>query len=151
MDMPVSNIQRFDEITGKVLAALYEAFPVPIYLPAAQFVEQPTRQCDHMGEVPSEEAEFFIACVKWLAEAGYLKLSGTNYGCASDVVLTAKGLETLKAVPKSLHDSPSIGEQLIEATKDGVLDQVRELANSFLKRGFALAATTTAEYLRNTQ
>lgn len=149
--MAASNIQRFDEITGKVLAALFEAFPVPTYLLAARFVEQPTRICAHMGEVPSEEAEFFIACVEWLAEAGYIKLRGTNHGCASDVVLTAKGLETLKAVPKSLHDNTSIGEQLIEATKDGVLDQVRDLTNSFLKRGFALAATTTAEYLRNTQ
>lgn len=150
--MTISNIQRFDEITGKVLASLYQSFPVPMNLPAADFVEPATRICEHLGdEIPSEEAEFFIACVEWLAEAGYLKLRETHYGFALDVVLTAKGLETLKAVPQSLNDNESIGEQLIEATRKGVTDQVRDLTNSFLKRGFALAVTSTAEYFRNAQ
>lgn len=150
--MTTSNIERFDEITGKVLGALYQQFPVPVNLSAAKFVEPATRYCEIIGgEVPSKDAEFFNACVRWLADAGYLRLNQDAhfYGVVESVVLTAKGLETLKAVPKSLDGAHSIGEQLVEAAKSGMAEQVRDLTNNFLKRGYALAATTAAELINN--
>lgn len=146
--MNTSNIERFDEITGKVLAALYQAFPVPTNLKAADFVEPAYCFDEILGaDMPAPEAEFFIACVHWLAEAGYLRLKGDNYGIILEAVLTAKGLETLKAVPKSLEDSQSIGERLVEATRSGVMDQVRDLSNSALKRGIALTYTLASELM----
>ncbi len=148
--MTASNIERFDEITGKVLGKLYQEFPVPVNLSADKFVEPATRFCEHIcADVPSKEAEFFIASVLWLAEADYLRLKEQRYGVVVDVILTAKGLEALKAVPKSLDGAHSIGEQLVEAAKSGMAEQVRDLANNFLKRGYALAATTAAELITN--
>lgn len=148
--MTTSNIERFDEITGKVLGKLYQEFPVPVSLSADKFVEPATRYCEHLcADVPSKEAEFFIACILWLAAADYLRLKEQGYGVAREVVLTAKGLEALKAVPKSLDGSESIGEQLVEAAKSGMSDQVRDLTNNFLKRGYALAATTAVELFNN--
>lgn len=150
--MTSSNIERFDEITGKVLGTLYESFPVPVTLHAEKFVEPATYYHEKSGmDLPSQEAEFFVACVRWLADADYLRINGGDYLVVYEAVLTAKGLETLKAVPRSLDDSASIGEQLIEAAKSGVAGQVRELSNNALKRGFALAYTTAAELIRNSQ
>lgn len=148
--MTTSNIDRFDEITGKVLGELYQQFPVPVNLSADKFVQPATRYCEHVGaDVPSKEAEFFIASILWLAAADYLRLERHCYGIAQAVVLTAKGLEALKAVPKSLDGSLSIGEQLVKAAKSGVAEQVRDLTNNVLKRGYALAATTAAEIINS--
>ena len=107
--MTISNIQQFDEITGQVLGALYESFPVPRHLLIKQFVEGGYTFDDHMAmDVANERGEFFIACIDWLAEAGYLSFKDQSYGNGVlNAVLTAKGLEALKAFPASLTAGPS--------------------------------------------
>jgi hypothetical protein len=149
MDMTTSNIERFDEITGRLLGALYENFPVPRSLLIEHFVTDGYSYCAAVdADSPNDKGSFFIACVDWLDKAGFINTNGRDprrgFG---DCVLTAKGLEILKAVPKSLDGSQSIGEQLVEATKSGMSDQVRDLTNNLLKRGYALAATTAAELI----
>ncbi|MNN93398.1 hypothetical protein D3C81_2118280 [compost metagenome] len=60
-------------------------------------------------------------------------------------VLTAKGLEVLKATPASLSSS-SFGEQLQTAAKDGMLDTIKSLTNEALSRGVGLATSAAVAW-----
>lgn len=138
--MTTSNIQQFDEITGQVLGALYANFPLPRHLMIEEFVDDGYRTDDHIGsDVPNDRGEFFIACIEWLAEAGYLRFKDRSYGNGvMNAVLTAKGLEALKAVPASLAAGPSLGDQLVDATKSGTKNILGSLAGEVLSVGSRL-------------
>lgn len=138
--MTTSNIQRFDEITGQVLGALYENFPVPRPLVIKQFVENGYTFDEHAGgDRANEQGTFFLACIEWLSEAGYLRFKDTAHGSGViDAVLTAKGLEALKAFPKSLSTGPSLGDQLVDATKTGTKSMLGSLAGEVLSVGSRL-------------
>ena len=139
-----SNIERFDEITAQILGRLYQEFPLPVYLPAADFVSSATCYCDAIcGDTPSPEARFFEACVVWLGETGYLRYKEHLYQLAGfrDAVLTAKGLEVLKAIPDSLGGKQTIGEQLVSAAKAGATDLLKEGVKAALAQGAAMLGT----------
>lgn len=138
--MTISNIQQFDEITGQVLGALYENFPVPRPLLIKQFIEDGYSFNEHMaGDIANEKGQFFIACIEWLSEAGYLCFKDRSYGNGVlDAVLTAKGLEALKALPASLATGPSLGDQLVDATKSGTKSILGSLAGEVLSVGSRL-------------
>lgn len=155
--MSDSNIERFDEITGKVFAHLYQSFPIPTSM-GAEFVGVKISSVTcipHTGvpyggiyDLSAEERktfDFFIHSVNWLAKAGYIDVSSSGSTTFYDVTLTAKGLEVLKATPSSLDNTPSIGQQLITAAKGGFVDQLQSLTASALKRGVALAVTAASE------
>lgn len=141
--MTISNIQQFDEITGQVLGALYQNFPVPRHLLIKQFVEGGYTMDEHLAmDVANERGEFFIACIDWLADAGYLSFKDQSYGNGVlNAVLTAKGLEALKAVPASLTPGTSLGDQLVDATKSGTMNILRSVAGEVLSVGSRLATT----------
>lgn len=141
--MTTSNIQKFDEITGRVFGALYENFPVARHLLIEDFLEDGLSYNEHaQGDFPNQNGEFFFACVEWLAEAGYLRVSEKLHDSGFDgVVLTAKGLEALKAVPASLTVGPSLGDQLVDATKSGTKNVVGRLAGEVLSVGSRFVAT----------
>lgn len=138
--MTITNIQKFDEITGQVLGALYEDFPVPRHLLIKQFIEDGHISDEHMGmDIANEKGEFFIACIEWLAEAGYLTFKDRSHGNGVvNAVLTAKGLEALKALPASLSVGPSLGDQLVDATKNGTKSVLGSLAGEVLSVGSRL-------------
>lgn len=140
-----SNIERFDQLTGAVFARLYEAFPEPVVLDAYPFLAEivPAGQDE---DAESEQAfgapEFFFHTLHWLAETGYLthrKQLQSSPLTFEECVLTAKGLEVLKAVPKSIGSSKSIGQSLQEAAKKGAMDSVKKLAGEALSAGTHLA------------
>ncbi len=133
--MTTSNIERFDEIAAQVLGRLYQEFPLPVYLAAADFVSTATCYCEATcGDVPSPDARFFESSVLWLGEAGYLRYAEHQYQLASfrDVVLTAKALEVLKAIPESLTGH-TLGERLADGAKTGG----KELALEAIRQVFA--------------
>lgn len=138
--MTTSNIQKFDEITGQVFGALYENFPVARDLLIVDFLENGfSFDDDIQGDTPNQDGLFFIASVEWLAEAGYLRFGDRLHGSGFDeVVLTAKGLEALKAVPASLTLGPSLGDQLVDATKSGTKSILGNLAGEVLSVGSRL-------------
>ncbi|WP_409284307.1 hypothetical protein [Pseudomonas protegens] len=155
--MSDSNIERFDEITGKVFAHLYQSFPIPTSM-GAEFVGvkiSSTTLTPHIGapsggiyDLSVEERktfDIFIHSVNWLAKAGYIDVSDRLHTTFYGVTLTAKGLEVLKATPSSLDSAPSIGQQLITAAKGGFAEQLQSLTSSALKRGIALAVTAASE------
>ncbi|PVZ43944.1 hypothetical protein [Pseudomonas sp. CC120222-01a] len=140
--MTTSNIQKFDEITGRVFGALYENFPVPDYLLIKDFLDDGFSYDEHaQGDFPNQNGEFFFACVEWLSEAGYLRFKKKlDYAGFEEVVLTAKGLEALKAVPSSLTKGPSLGDQLVDATKSGTKNILGSLAGEVLSVGSRLVS-----------
>lgn len=141
--MTTSNIQKFDEITGQVFSALYESFPVARRLFIKDFLDDGYIYDERVQtEVPSISGEFFKACIEWLAEAGYLRYGGKlQYSGFGDVVLTSKGLEALKALPVSLSAGPSLGEQLIDASKSGTRSVLGSLAGEVLSVGSRLVTS----------
>jgi hypothetical protein len=135
--MTTSNIQKFDEITGQVFGALYEDFPVARYLLIKEFLEDGFSYNEQLGdEFPNQNGDFFFACVEWLADAGYLRFREKMHQAGFEgAVLTSKGLEALKAVPASLSAGPSLGEQLVDATKSGTKSILGSLAGEVLSIG----------------
>lgn len=129
----------FDEITGKIFATLYQSFPMPKYLGVADFVEIPMEYSERQGmDVPTSEAEFFTATAQWLINAGYI--TGEPYPSmyVSDAILTAKGLEVLKAIPDSVSAKASIGELLATTAKQEGKEVFRGLVGQALGIGARL-------------
>jgi len=85
-------------------------------------------------EVPTDDAEFFIATAQWLIQAGYLHGQPNPYVCVNYAVLTAKGLEVLKAIPDSVSSKATIGEQLASTAKSGG----KEIARGLVSQAFSI-------------
>lgn len=139
--MTASNIKRFDELTGQILSVLYESFPVPRVLLLKDLIPDGISFDERIGfDVPNENGEFLFACIDWLTESGYLrfkdKVQATGY---TECVLTAKGLEVLKATPDSLSTESSLGEQLVDASKTGAKSLIGDLAGQALSIGVKFA------------
>ncbi|MCG9095313.1 hypothetical protein [Laribacter hongkongensis] len=139
--MPSSNIERFDEITAQLFSTLYQSFPVPIVLAAGKFVSPATQYHKAIGsDAPSEEAKFWVACVIWLQEAGYIRYKSHHHqsACFLEAVLSPKGLEVLKSIPDSLSGKDTIGDQLVDAARTGATDLLKEGVKTALAKGAML-------------
>ncbi|MFG0584717.1 hypothetical protein ACF8C1_15905 [Pseudomonas sp. zjy_9] len=144
--MTAKNIERFNEMAGKVLGHLYLNFPAPtsfdaetIGLPMGRkvhFLDSSGQAATIVdtGSVTVEE-EFFGHTVRWLRDSGYLTFSGNYISAFASVVLTSKGLEVLNAVPESIKGGPSLGEQLSDATKSGAAELLRSVTSEALALG----------------
>lgn len=124
--MAAPNIERFNELTGLILAHLYERFPSPVDLYPSMFgIQAPEPRPKGpagMMMVPEQTADevFFVSTATWLAEAGYISSPRTGYGYSlPDARLTAKGLEVLNAFPAPLTVGPTLGEKMLDASKSG--------------------------------
>ncbi|BDO06950.1 hypothetical protein [Aeromonas caviae] len=143
----VSNIERFDLTVVLVLAELYGRFPVRKALDASKFMLTDDGQIAE-GLSSREEAEldfndpyfkrkqFAFECMHWLIEAGYLHGKAHAYEYIENAVLTAKGLEVLKATPDSLQES--LGERMQEAAKSGMGETARALIGQVVSLGVGL-------------
>ena len=116
--MSKTNIEYFDEVTVKIFAELYQSFPLPVSINCLELTGKP--EMTEMGEL-SKEAEICVAGLKWLAAEGYLTVKHSAQSGAGSVILTAKGLASLKAAPDSLESKISVGERLVAAVKLGAV------------------------------
>jgi hypothetical protein len=150
--MSAPNIERFNILVGAIFARLYETFPVPIELIATNFADllvddEPTENGYHKGGY----VRFFTSTVDWLGEHGYLirkELVTTHIirGC----VLTARTLELLNAMPSNLESKdPSLGEQLVSATKEGMTGKVKELASDFLSKAVVFGTKAATDWVNS--
>ncbi|MGU0728808.1 hypothetical protein ACSESD_00745 [Pseudomonas aeruginosa] len=99
------------------------------------------------GKPKTDEELFFGHSVAWLIATGYLSAERLFPGASfRQAILTAKGLEVLKATPASLNSSSSFGEQLQTAAKDGMLDTIKSLTNEALSRGVGLATSAAVAW-----
>lgn len=138
MSLP-PNIEKFNIITAQIFAILYREFPVPHFIPITDFGTDGTEQYLGPGIPKNKEVEFLFAVFSWLGNAGYITFSqfDHHYG-AKEVVLTAKGLETLKAIPSSLSDDKTAGELVLDAVKSGASDSMSEAVKFILAKGVEL-------------
>lgn len=137
--MAVSNIEKFDDMVGKVFAELYLSFPLPHALQAEDFMESTTRRHDvYEMDLPSDDAEFFIATAEWLIQSGFIYGEPRYYTHVEKAVLTAKGLEVLHAIPNSLDTGPSLGARMADAAKTGGKETLRALVTEALSVGAKL-------------
>ncbi|WP_310597153.1 hypothetical protein [Aeromonas aquatica] len=126
--MTISNIDRFDTTVVLALAELYSSFPVRQDLLASAFIL--TEEGEHIEGILEQDErylgpedlyhkrkEFAFYSLHWLLEAGYMHGSPYRQDAIEDAVLTAKGLEVLKATPDSLQGT--LGERLQEVAKNG--------------------------------
>lgn len=133
--MYASNIEQFDHIVAKVLGELYSTFPCPKNLSATDFVDDALTHNDFIGaDVASENGEFFNHTIQWLSDAGYLKLGEirTQTATVTRVVLTAKGLESLRAMPASLEGKASLGERLADQAKSSGGESIKALVGEVI-------------------
>jgi len=137
----MSNIELFDEYTARILAMLYEAFPIRIALDA---VEMSGAEIDDFG-VPlgalgkrSKSFEVCFATTQWLIDAGYIDHQGDNGYCFGGCVLTARGLEVLKSVPDSIQRKESIGEKIVCLIRSGSVDVAKEAAKAAISAGIGI-------------
>lgn len=139
--MSVSNIDKFNEMTGKLLGELYLNFPIPRLLAVEQFVESAVEWSEERQvDVPSKDAEFFIATAGWLIGAGYINGGVFPYTHVADAVLTAKGLDVLNATPRSLTHAHSLREQLAEIAREGGKESFKGLLAEELISGAKIIA-----------
>ncbi|KAB0502783.1 hypothetical protein [Pseudomonas lini] len=140
----MTNIERFDQLTGRIFAVLYEDFPMTVDLTDEAFTDaivvDPVDSEEGMDQLMAR-GEFFSATVLWLIKSGYISfyedISKTHdmfLGCT----LTAKALEALKATPSTLSGD-SIGASLQAAAKGGMVEAIKSLTNDALSKGLALA------------
>lgn len=143
----VSNIERFDRTVVLVLAELYARFPVRKALVASKFMLTDDGQIAEAlssreeAELDSRETyferkQFAFECMHWLVETGYLHGEPKADDGIADAVLTAKGLEVLKATPDSLQES--LGERMQEAAKSGMGETARVLIGQVVSLGVGL-------------
>jgi hypothetical protein len=130
--MASSNIERFDEIAGKAFGLLYESFPVPRNIMIRHLTQKDS--AINENDFTEEEGYFIIASLQWLINSGYITAArpGSIMGF-SDVVLTAKSLEVMKAIPDSLQTP--LGERLVEAAKGEGRELFRSLVGQVLDMG----------------
>ena len=139
--MAVSNIEKFDDLAGRILAELYESFPVATVISTEDFMDSGRHWDDVLEmEVLDDGGTFFISTATWLINAGYISGSAFQNLFIEKAVLTAKGLEVLKALPESLNSGPSIGEQLSDAAKAGSTEVMRGLLSQALSIGARLVS-----------
>jgi hypothetical protein len=136
MGVQVKNIDMFDIFTGYIFKELYENFPVCFDVNTTDVVEKINGE---MAKYDTDKKELiFSETMFWLQDSGFItfkapgeKVITMDSGvCAFPsfmcCVLTAKGLEVLKKVPKAITKRKTIGEELSEAVKGGMRSKISE-------------------------
>lgn len=134
------NIELFDAYTAKIFARLYERFPMPDDVSIIDFLGQGSlgEYGDIVDEHGKKLAEANIAwhTFIWLKETGFIRIEGEHaYLSLTGIVLTAKGLEVLKATPSSVQPSSRIGDVLIGMLKTGATESASQLIGQAIKLG----------------
>lgn len=137
--MSAPNMDKFNELTGQLFAALYVSFPLPRDLSLQTFSafalkgdgQPPVKVCD-------QDTAFFIATAQWLIGSGFIKAEGFSPTQVSGAVLTLKGLEVLKAVPHFLTHGHSLRERLAETMREGGKETLKTLLVEELALGAKL-------------
>ena len=133
----VTNVEFFNGIAGRLFALLYEKFPfysdVDFILLGKDLVDKN----DYDGAWnTSELAE---ATVYWLADAGYIWLKEppefVDYHTA---VLSPKGFEVLKATPEVIDKSKTLGEKIVELSKDKLSSGLNKAVELAISQGFKM-------------
>ncbi len=118
------NIKDFNRCVALVLEKLYQSFPRPAILAAEEFDETADK----------ETIRTYTATVEFLQHEGFIRYkSATTDRVFIDVVLTAKGLTLLNAVPTALAEKKSFIEMMKETFKEGSKVALKTIIEALLK------------------
>lgn len=138
----MSNIDKFDILSGRVLARLYSEFPKPCTLEATDFGYKDSVYeflSDPNATTIKENSDivFFTSAINFLVANKIIDAapSGVSF---NDARLTLKGLSLLKKTPKSLSNGSNLGSWLTKAIKTGGDELIKTAAKEF----FETALTT---------
>lgn len=120
--MGMKNIELFDLYAGKVLAKLYESFPLKIDIDVCEMLGLEIDQ--ESLDIP-KECDIFNDTVEWLKQSGFIYYDQKFPYAYSRVVLSAVGLETLKATPQSIKARDGVGEMMRDAVIRGKNEAIR--------------------------
>jgi hypothetical protein len=140
--MAMQNIDLFDEYVAAALASLYESFPIKRFLDARALCGH--ADIDDYGAIvddsgrPSKAFEVARATIEWLVETGYVRAGQRHPWGYSDSVLTAAGLEVLKASPESLKAKETLGEKLVRFSREGSVGLAKEAAKAAITTGIGM-------------
>ena len=133
------NIALFDEYAAKILATLYESFPVPVFLNAMDIAED--KEIDEFG-VPlnangqrSKHFDVALSTIEWLSQTGFIYTNDRAQYGYDRCVLTANGLEILQSAPESIQGKTPLGEKIITAIRTGALSIAIDASKTALKLG----------------
>lgn len=121
-------MERFNQLAALIFARLYENFPVPLELTPTAYLSEIIETDDYDGAFNFDE--FFGSTVKWLERAGFVWIDRDNStydGPAYDVVLSERGLATLRSVPNSLEGTASLGERFANFSREKASEAVSTL------------------------
>lgn len=132
----MKNIELFDYYTGKILANLYENFPIKQEIAGFEFckIEEKSVKAQRLGADMDDEymLELFCHTAVWLKEEGIIDYESGDEGNCSflGVKLTSKGLGILSKEPKRLKSKESIGERIVKAFANKAVDVAIEATKS---------------------
>lgn len=137
--MASPNIEKFDALVVRVLGDLYEQFPVPTKIHANAYMDNVSTDGAALGsEVLSEGGRFLNHTLNWLQDSGYVRFKELNHappGGANQVVLTAKALEALRAMPSSLEGQTTLGERMKEQAGATASEGASQLVGVLVREG----------------
>ena len=133
MDNP-TNIEIFDLCVGLFFAELYKNFPKRIDIRFADVPHSLFDEIDSMALV-EQKFEMYEHAAKWLYDSGYVLAHHVDARGAEGIVLSFKGLEALHTKPRSLFSRKRIGEQIVDAVKDGAKLSVQKAVSIALTNG----------------
>lgn len=151
----MSNIDQFNLYVGRILSKLYQNVPVPIALDCLELAtgksivetyDPPLDRGKLLETSKNEDAKFVSHTIRWLIKSGYiLNARHTDHEMIFvDCVLSVRALEALNAIPDSMRENKTIGQQLSEvaigATKTAGNTAISETVGRFfgaVMRGFS--------------
>jgi|TARA_B110000879_G_scaffold167222_1_gene216208 hypothetical protein len=112
-------MKKFDILVALVFSQLFSEFPEPVRLSPDPFLDDVINKDDEEGSFNFKE--YFWHTTDWLVAEGYVRITldcSSMSGKSYEVVLTQKGLQVLRKVPDSLQGNKSLGERLVEFSKN---------------------------------
>jgi len=136
----VTNVELFNGVAGRLFALLYERFPFYADVDINSLGGELVDKDDYDGAWNiSELAE---ATVHWLAAAGYIWLKEPQkFGDPYSAVLSPKGFEVLKASPQVIDTSKTLGEKIMELSKDKLSSALNKAVELAISQGFKMMFT----------
>jgi len=125
----MSNTDEFNRCAAHVLSLLHEAFPCPVNINTNDLNEAANRAT----------LEIYPATLTFLADEGFIRIrqqSGADL--FQGVVLTAKGLTTLNAVPSAIGGQMPLAVRIKATLAEGSREALRGVIGEIMKIALGL-------------
>jgi hypothetical protein len=120
----MSNMEAFNEITAKALSHLLTTFPRGTRLLAKDFIDGSSE----------DEVMIFHFTIAFLGTENLIRYEGASDDGTFffEVILTAKGLTALNAIPDVLEEKKTFSQKMSGALKSGSKEVLKSVVNQFI-------------------